>query len=101
MAAYGDFQAGRIILYHALAASLLGRFPSNLAYGFLTMLPTRLFFFSLLRYFSAEFWLSGGLAFVPVRHLAQWPPVLEYHLGPPLAPLVSFGAPPLLRYMYI
>ena len=44
---------------------------------------------------------SGGLAFVPVRHLAQGPPVLEYHLGPPLAPLVSFGAPPLLRYMYI
>ena len=36
---------------------------------------------------------SGGLAFVPVRHLAQGPPVLEYHLGPPLAPLVSFGAP--------
>ena len=32
MAAYGDFQAVRIILYHALAASLLGRFPSNLAW---------------------------------------------------------------------
>ena len=44
---------------------------------------------------------SGGLAFVPVRHLAQPPPVLEYHLGPPFAPLVSFGAPSLLRYMYI
>jgi hypothetical protein len=37
---------------------------------------------------------SGGLAFVPVRHLAQWPPVLEYLLWPPSAPVVFNVAPP-------
>ena len=40
---------------------------------------------------------SGGLAIVPVRHLAQWPPlVLGYVLWPLSAPVVSFVPPPLL-----
>jgi hypothetical protein len=34
---------------------------------------------------------SGGLAFVPVRHLAQWPPVPEYLLWPSLSPPLPDG----------
>ena len=44
---------------------------------------------------------SGGLAFVPVRHLAQGPSRPGVSFGASFAPLVSFGAPSLLRYMYI
>ena len=62
MAAYGDFQAVRIILYHALAASLLGRFPSNLAYGYLTMLPTSLIFSASCDFFpQSSGWYKKGL----------------------------------------